>query len=53
VNLAARGIPAEYYQEHTSDCSHDAFLVHVPSYLRRAAEIMAHDSVVRSAGESS
>lgn len=52
ANLAARGLPAEHHQDHTTDGGHDAFLLHVPSYLRAVAEVLARQSVVRSADEA-
>jgi homoserine O-acetyltransferase len=51
ANLAARGLPAEHHQDHTTDRGHDAFLLHVPPYLRRVAEILGQQSAVRGADE--
>lgn len=52
ANLAARGLPAEHHQDHTTDRGHDAFLLHVPSYLDGVAEVLARQPVVRGADES-
>lgn len=52
ANLAALGLPAEHHQDHSSACGHDAFLLDVAPFLRQVAEILGHDSVVRSAGDS-
>ncbi|ROP35776.1 homoserine O-acetyltransferase MetX [Saccharothrix texasensis] len=52
ANLAARGLPAEHHQDHTTDRGHDAFLLRVPPYLRRVAEVLGQESVVRSADDA-